>query len=185
MSAYRRQAQYWHRGSLTRRGTPNPIVLGRKFCARCGHWRHVCDFSRSPRNTRSGLYTYCQTCVRIMHRERRVKRTEAQLLLDREYQRFWYEARRRAAGVAPRAFQNRKSVIDHPERVFLDPAPLVALLTGYENGALRTLALSAGVSERGLHRLLHGESHHVRLDTADKLAVALGTTLSLLYLDAA
>jgi transcriptional regulator with XRE-family HTH domain len=156
----------------------NPVVLGRKFCARCGHWRHVCDF-RPCAHSVDGLFSYCHACKRSYEREYRGQMTEQQREARREYNRIRAEARRRAAGM--RVYErHRPSVIDRVERVLLPRDPIVHELRR-RRGELTTIALKSGVPERTITRLLSGESRRVRIDVADKLAVALGVPLATLY----
>lgn len=166
------------------RSQPNPIVCGHRFCAICGRWRHVCDFSPNDRNTRSGLNSYCRACVCIKHRERRARRTEEQLKLDREYQRIWCEAKRREAGIQPRVLK-RPTVIDQVERILLPREPLLYALAGYleDGNTILDLERESGIPGKTIRRLITGESERARIDVADKLAMAFGLHLSLLYPD--
>jgi hypothetical protein len=70
-------------------------------------------------------------------------------------------------------------------RIFLAREPLVEELTAWRRENLArswvTLGQRAGVPERSIRRIVSGESRHVRLDMADKLAMALDQPLSLLY----
>ena len=162
-----------------RQGNPNPVVAGHKFCSDCGRWRLVCDF-HSDRANSTGLRSNCHPCERIRHRRRQASMTAAQREQQREYQRIWTEVQRRRAGIAPREFKHRRSVVDHIERVMLPREPLVAVLRPL-NGQRKQLARRAGVTERTVTRLMTGESKRVRLDVADKLAVALGIPLATIY----
>jgi hypothetical protein len=175
---YVRQTNYWHRGSTLRSGRPNPVVCGRKFCARCGRWRHVADF-RPRRGTKTGLASWCETCTRIVGRERRAKWTPEEHALIKEYQRIWSESRRREAGSRRREemLSKRRMKV---ERVLLPVEPLVALL---RNADYEELARRAGVGSRSIQRLVSGQSAHVRIDLADKLAVAIGVPSSLIWRD--
>lgn len=181
MSLYRHQSVYWHRGTTVGRAMPNPVVLGRKFCARCGRWRHACDFSPDAKNARSGLSSYCQACVRMQHRERRARRTHEQIERDREYQRFWHEVKRRRAGVEARR-SRRSTVVDEPEWVYLPVDPLREVLADVADDEWTTLARKAGVETRTIQRLRFKHAH-VRLDVADRLIVARGLTLEMVYRD--
>jgi hypothetical protein len=181
MGDYYRTAKYWSQGTTTKRGVPNPIVLGRKFCARCKHWRHVCDFYPNPDNKGSGLHSYCTACDRTRRREEYRRHTDEQLALRREYFRIRAEVLRRQDGVVPREFKHRHSVVDNPERILLDPVPLLVEIGKLCDGDFRWLADVSGVPERSIHRLRTGESQHVRVDLADKLAVGLGLTLEMIY----
>ncbi len=100
----------------------------------------------------------------------------------REARRFQEEARRRARGAKPRDFKNRRSVIDAIEGTRRRWA-LLEQLQHYDNGELTSVALKAGVSRRALYRYRYGESSSVRIDVADRLAVAMGTTSSLVWGD--
>jgi len=70
------------------------------------------------------------------------------------------------------------------KRVLLDPAPLLALLDRLPVSEYKYLAELAHVPERSIFRLRRGESKRVELDLADKLILALGSHLSLVYGDA-
>jgi hypothetical protein len=160
---------------------PIEIVLGRRFCIGCGRWRHLCDFGHMQREGRgSAMRSRCRACSRIQARRYRERRTARQRELQREYQRIWQEVQRRRRGIAPRRYENRRTVIDRPEYVFLPVEPIRALLAE-RFGEWRTIAAATGLTERALHRLLH-EHRHVRLDVADRIAGALGEPLGLLYL---
>jgi hypothetical protein len=144
------------------------------------------------------VWSYCYGCARAVARERwqRIKADPERHRDLAEYRRFYYDAvdrdRRGVKGPDRRA-NRRHSVIDHPERILLDPAPLLAELERFTTEAdehftangHRTiwtlLAKQSGVSQRALYRLRYGESKHVRIDIADKLCVAIGVPLSVLY----
>jgi hypothetical protein len=173
-----------------RSGAPNPIVLGRKFCPRCGRWRFVCDFGMTRRGSRLVARSYCTTCQTRSTQRALARRTPEQIARRREYHRIYAEVRRRARGTKPRRFnydrankRRRVTVVDHPEYLFLGPDPLLDEIERWP-GTHRQLAQLAGVPERSLDRIIHGDVRHVRLDVADKLAVALGIPLSLIYVDA-
>jgi hypothetical protein len=164
---------------LRRRDRPaffasNPVVCGRKFCALCGRWRLICDF-----RFKSGRpYSYCQGCERTRLREHFRNMTAEQRELRNEYARFRWDAMARAAGLPKR--ERRRSVVDRVEPVYLEPGPLIEALQAWGDSWLALVATS-GVPERSINRLVRGESRHVRLDLADKLANALGIPLSLIY----
>jgi hypothetical protein len=179
-------------GRRNRPGPRSPLVLGRKFCAGCGHWRHACDFALH----RGRLRPRCHACTRIYQRRWRYNATPEQRERIREYDRIWQNTKRREAGIPPRNYHHRASVIDRPEHVFLPTAPLVTEIERYliESEAagehsgdlgfgITGLAMRAGMQERSVRRLLIGESLHVRLDLADRLALALGLHLALIYGD--
>lgn len=114
----------------------------------------------------------------------RARKDPKRAALQREYQRIWAEAKRREKGVPPRNFKHRRTVIDKAERIFLDPAPIIAEIER-QNGAINQvdLAALAGLPVRAIYRLQVGESKRVRLDVADKLAMALDVPLAVLYDD--
>ena len=100
----------------------------------------------------------------------------------REYWRFHAEAVRRRAGVPERVFHNRRTVIDRIERIMLPTEPLLGLLAQYRDDELiAELARKSGVSERAILRLRTGESRRVRIDLADKLAVAIGIPSAIIF----
>lgn len=184
-----------------RSGNANPLVCGRKFCSRCGRWRHGCDFSWiTPKDRTPRLRAWCDTCQRISNRESQARRTEEQRELVREYQRIWHDAKRREAGVPKRNFnysstrknrdgtpRRRRTKVDKLERVLLERRPIVRLIEDHLDDGVTMLDLQrqTGIHERQLRRLTTGESRHVRIDVADKIAYALGTPLALLYDDMA
>jgi hypothetical protein len=159
------------------------IVCGRTFCRMCGRWRPISDFRRDRRNQPSGLRSYCHACDRDRRRRWWRAASPEQRQLVAEYRRFWRDAKRVEAGQKPRGPWTH-SVVDHVERVYLDPAPLLALLTQYDTGDFRMLARRADLSEKAIYLLRYGKTTRVRLDHADKLALAMGSYLYDLYGDA-
>lgn len=173
-----------YRGSAKRRD-PNPIVLGRKFCPRCGRWRYVVDFGVAPNGK---VRVYCTVCQNRSNAASaaRVMADPARRERHLEYQRIWHEAKRRANGVPVRAYNDsptnkkrRRRVVDRVEFLFLDAAPLVRELDKRE-GEFVTLARKSKVSERSITRIRH-ENRFVRIDVADKLAHAMGIPLETIY----
>lgn len=182
-----------------KKGRPNPVVCGRRFCARCGRWRLVAtEFHLYPNGK---FHSICRTCKRIANRRDQQARTEEQRELVREYQRFWQEVRRRAAGIPPRRFnyssENRRrrvTVVDRRERVLLPRQPILDEIERWLQSNLpewrrdpersvENLAALAGLDPRTINRIQNGESQHVSLDVADKLAMALDVPLALIYPD--
>ena len=162
------------RGRLLR----NPIVLGRKFCAGCGRWRHIVDYALHKGRPRPR----CHVCQRAYQRAWHRQMTPEQRDRQREYFRIWQEAKRREAGVPPRNFHHRRSAVDKLEPVGLPPEPLLTVL---ERAGLPDMELGrrAGIPAKSIYRLRVGESRHVRIDVADKLALAAGVPLWLIYGD--
>lgn len=159
------------------------VVLGRKFCPACGRWRPVVDF----RPRRSGTpHAYCDTCQRRHSNARRHVANLPPEIVERrrEANRIYAEAKRREEGVEPRRFKRRPTVVDKLELLFLPPDPLLAHMRQNYADSERELARRAGISERALYRYRSGESELVRLDIADRLALAMGTSLWMLYGDA-
>jgi hypothetical protein len=172
------RAAYWelHKGGAA--STPR-IVLGRKFCTSCGRWRPVSDFAVH----RDGyLRAHCQACGRADRRRWYVVATVEQRARKNEYERIWWDAKRREAGI-PRRRRSGPNAVDRVEWVFLPPEPLMSFVRQFGED-YRTVATRAGITERTLTRYLTGESRHIRLDIADKLAVAIDLPLTLLYGDA-
>ena len=159
-------------------GVPNPVVCGRRFCTKCGRWRLVCDFASLHGQPR----TCCSTCQAVKQRVKYRTQTPLQRQLRREYERIYREAQRRRRGVQPRNFRHRRSVIDRVEFVGLPPEPLLAAITSVGLPDI-VLGAAAGVPPRSVYRLRVGESRHVRIDVADKLALAIGVPLWLIYGD--
>ena len=158
-------------------GPRSPIECGRKHCAGCGRWRHVCDFALHH----GVLRARCRTCQRIYQRNWHANATPEQRARIREYLRIWDDAKRRERG-ARKNNRRRPSVIDQVEGVYLEPTLLVAKLNRHA-GELDRIAALAGISERQLRRYRNGESARIRIDIADRIAVALGLPLALLYKD--
>lgn len=158
------------------------IVLGRKHCAGCGHWRHVCDFGYI-RNR--GLRARCRACWNVESSRRYYEQTPEQMERLREYWRIWQEGHRRERGIPRREYHNHTTVIDRVERIFLPVAPLLPLIEQATDGYTMIAPLSqrAGVSERAIYRWRYGESARVRIDVGDRIAVALGLHSSLIWRD--
>jgi hypothetical protein len=154
------------------------VVLGRKFCCGCGRWRHVCDFSPLRRGKTRGR---CRACMRTLARREYAAQSRERYLRQLEYQRIWHEAKRREAGIPERRC-NRRTVVDRVEAVYLPREPLASMLQRRLSD-VPWIAHIAGISERSILRLRTGESRHVRLDLADRLALALGYSLWELYGD--
>jgi DNA-binding transcriptional regulator YiaG len=121
--------------------------------------------------------------MRVSHRQARLTWTEEQIENKREYQRFYAEMQRRAAGV-----QVREPMIARRElkttRTTLDHGPLLRAIDEHlERFELseRKFAEVNGLSDRAIRRWRSGESKRVRLDVADQVAVAIGVPLSLIY----
>jgi transcriptional regulator with XRE-family HTH domain len=171
-----------------RRGNPNPIVCGRRFCAICGRFRHACDFRPDPANATSGLRSYCRICDARRKRARYARRTAEEKRLRREYDRFWAEARRRREGAAVR-LRHRRVPKGKDEIITVVPGPLLAeasrhiLLQQWDDPEYdwSTLARTAGISDRTLRRLRNGEQERIGVDIADRVAVAIGVPLALIY----
>ena len=96
-----------------------------------------------------------------------------------EYLRIYKEVKRREAGIPPRVDTNRHSVIDEDEHLFFEAGPLVRELDR-RLGELGTIARKSAVPERTIHRIRH-VSEYVRIDTADRLCLAMGLPLELVY----
>lgn len=170
-----RRAPYWE---LHKRLGACEIVCGRKFCSRCGRWRLLSDFPHS--RVRGVPLPNCATCQRLARAYSHRHATEAQRENIRERQRIYYEGKRREAGI-PETTAKRRRVVDRAERIMLPVEPLLTELARYRDGELTELATRAGVSERALYRYRYGESRRVRIDVADRLAVAMGLTSSLIW----
>lgn len=155
----------------------NPIVLGRKFCAECGRWRPVHDFSPAKRRG-GGLCSYCRACA---NRKARAWYHAAHppewWELRREYSRIYQQAKRREVGI-PEAKRNGHA--PRGRRDFLPVEPIVAELRFWD-GTFEGLARASGVPARTIYRLRHGESVRVEAGVADRLAHALGVPLAIVY----
>jgi hypothetical protein len=157
----------------------NPLVCGRRHCTACGRWRHGLDFACNRREPLM-LAGRCRTCMR--RQQRAARRDPQRGELRREYQRIWAEGKRRRLGIPARHWQ-RGRLYKAPSAKWTVPAePIRRLVTEqlrYEDA--RTLARRAGVTPRLLHRLLHEAPAGLSVAAADRLAVALGLHLDLIY----
>jgi len=139
-----------------------------------------------PHQAGMRLFSYCRCCERVRSRQAQANWTAKQRELRREYDRIYKEARRRQAGVPSRGAWHR-SLRRHGDGGRLEPGPLLAALWRWHAGSTErswdALVRASGVPQRTLHRLLHGESRHASLDVADRLAVAVGVPLAILYPD--
>lgn len=165
------------------RGFPNPIVVGHRFCAGCGRWRVASDFA-FRRNGR--LDSYCDACRRREFRRRYAQMTPEQRARRLEDERFYRDRLRVERGTIATYRPRGRKVVDGPaEYVFLDATPIRRELRRARNGySLEGLARRVGVDSHTLRRYLNGESRHIRLDLADRVALAVGTTLWDVYRDA-
>lgn len=162
-----RRAPYWR---LHTRLGAYEVVAGRKFCSRCGRWRLLLDFPHET-HKRGVPHQHCTACQRQTRRFYSRHLTPEALENQRERQRFYYEGMRRRNGV-PETTAHRRRVTDRAERILLPIEPLVRELLKVEDR--EELARRAGVDSRSIQRLMSGRSARVRIDLADKLAVALG-----------
>lgn len=163
-----------------RSGIPNPVVLGRKFCPQCGRWRPISDYGAQVQRGQVGLRSWCGACQRKSNRLSIARRTLEQITDRREYHRIWQEGKRRRAGIPQRNWTRALP----PEAIYLPPQPLLDAMDGFVNGqddGWEALARASGIHQRQMFRLRTGESTRVRLDVADKLAVAMNIPLALLY----
>lgn len=158
-------------------GAPNQPVAGRKFCAGCGRWRILTDFAMRPSGR---LDSYCGACRRTEFRRRTKNLTPEQRERRRESERFYRDRLRKENGTIDRYVPRGRTVVDRIEAVWLDREPLAAevMRSGLSDLAL---AKAAGVPPRTIYRFRTGESQHIRLDVADKVAYALGLPLALIY----
>ena len=165
----------------------NPIVLGRKFCAECGRWRAVHDFSPAKRRG-GGLCSYCRVCAnRRAKRHYHAPHPDQWWELRREYSRIYQQAKRRERGI-PATTATRPLPKSKLDRV--DPAPLVHMLkthiaaqqeTGNLDFGWRAIARITGIPERRFYGWRH-ENRSIRVDKADQVAVRLlGVPLELIY----
>lgn len=140
---------------------------GRKHCAQCGAYRHVCYFGRhhaKDKRERGVLSPYCHTCRRRFFREYRT-RPQA-----REYSRIRAEALRRRAGVDV-VIGNRRTPQGHDERVLLPAAPFAEWLREHgpmTKGERVRWCLQRSVDESGIRRIIEGEKLRVHIDTVDR-----------------
>lgn len=155
----------------------NEVVCGRKFCAGCGRWRHVCDFPRNASKGYKVALARCRACVNITRKWYDRHLTPEQVENRRERHRIYY-TRRDGAGPG----NGHASVIDKIEYVYLPAGPLRTAL-GDTRLDQSEVARRVGISDRALARYHTGESAHIRLDIADRLALVLGFHLFDLYGD--
>jgi predicted Fe-S protein YdhL (DUF1289 family) len=169
---------YWELRLHGAHNVAGEVALGRKFCSGCGRWRHLVDFMPYVRNGRPMARCLgCQRAAKVWHWHN-MPREQREAIY--EYVRIYRNAKRHEIGRKPREFKSRPTIVDRPEYVFLSLDPIVDELDRL-NGDLGMIAKRAGVPERTILRLRTGESHRVRIDVADKLAVAMGIPLELLY----
>lgn len=171
----------------------NPLVGGRKHCTVCGRWRHGIDFFAHRRSPLL-LSSRCKTCAR--RQSRATRRDPVRGPLRREYDRIWREGQRRAAGVPERP--GRRSPPDMGRSTggrMLPTAPLIPFLKHWMNVYAEThptgtnghwqgiqgLATASDVPERRLYNILTGRQVRCHYIVADRLAVAVGLSLTLVY----
>jgi len=152
------------------------VVCGRKFCSRCGRWRHLADFPRDS-HKRGVALSHCAACQKAVRRYGYHHETEAQRANRRERHRMFYNGQRRQAGI-PESTAQRVTVIDRIEGTRLPLEPLLVELRRVDRAEL---ARRAGIDETSIRRLTNGVSAHVRIDLADRLAVALGIPSAIIW----
>jgi hypothetical protein len=188
-------------GARSKRGGRNPTILGRRNCAGCGRWLSVLEFSPSQRdpfvpNSR------CRRCCRLLWAAHRADPVWVARL--REYQRMRTDAHRRAAGAPVRP--RKRPVPPDPEWTdgtlprTLPTGPLLvemhhwmdAYAVAHPDSVARygtpdrrpgteALAHASGVPSRRIWGIVHGAQTRCHYVIADRLAVAIGTTLATLY----
>lgn len=172
-------------------------ILGRLNCQRCGRWRPVSDFGHH----RGGISYTCIVCVRAASRAAVARRNAEQRELRREYERIYKEARRRQAGIPEREWVTRTAPPDphmrgsslhrHVDSAALRPH-LMAWLRAYAaehpfdwgyaaNRGISALANASTVPERRIYGIVTGESERTHYAVADRLAVAIGLSLTVIY----
>ena len=104
---------------------------------------------------------------------------------DREYFRIWEEAKRRERGIPPRRFRHRQGNVIVGIARPIRTCRSSLLVATVEQVVVPDVELGrkAGVPPRSIYRLRKAEVGHVRLDLADRLAVALGVPLPVIYGD--
>lgn len=165
---------------------PNPIIAGRKNCQRCGAWRHMLDFIADPRGSDpSGAI--CRRCCRLANR--RDLLDGETLTLRREYDRIWKHGRRQAAGASERRWgpQSRRG---GGRASYLDVEPIAQRLDAFcerfvgdhhhQDGPTE-LERRSGISARRIHDYRTRTAKRITASSADKLALAMGLTLDLIY----
>jgi hypothetical protein len=154
------------------------IVLGRKFCTRCGRWRPVHDYRLRADGVT--LYGQCRACVRTTQRDGYARRREDPEWLERrrEYERIYHEAKRREAGIEARVWVHGRPYPDASTKWVTDAEPIRELVRDWP-GTISALAKRAGVSDRLLVRL-RNEGGNVTVAAADRIALAAGLHLDLL-----
>jgi hypothetical protein len=129
-----------------------------------------------------GPVARCYRCSRVGRAYYYRHQTPEQRANLNERLRFYKHGQRRAAGV-PELGYIRRSVVDRAEYVFVPKAALVAELER-RFGQWDELARKAGIPARTIFRIVHEDGRFVRVDIADRLAVAMGMTFTLIYPDA-
>lgn len=121
-------------------------MCGRRFCRRCGRWRHLCDFGYTNRGTQ--LKSSCASCERIRKRKEK-RRYQDNLELPIEPFAQWLE----------RAVRRHGGVERLGEEIGADPAPLRRYIARCEaNGEPKR-----GVRMTTVDRVLtHEGSTHLR-----------------------
>lgn len=135
-----------------------------------------------PYQKRRQRMSHQERLERKRQRYHELKKDPQWLARRREYQRFYAEALRRAAGVPPRTvmFENRLVEVENGkangER--LDPQPLVDWIKrrSLAYGSTLSLASVIGVNEKALRRYVSGETRSVNEALVDSWLTIEGTT---------
>lgn len=175
---------------------PNRVIVGRKCCPRCGHWRPVSDFrERLRKGGKYALDSYCEACSRARSREQYARLTPKQYALkrerDRSANRFYRDRLAREAG-GPGLPIGVGELPNSKQRILLPREPLLAEMESYllrqrANGhpdfSWEQLAFEVGCPQREIYRIRTGESKRVSSKVADRIAMGIGVPLSMIYRD--
>lgn len=158
------------------------VVGGRKNCTTCTRWRYLNDFGRDPKLP-DGVAHRCSSCRRSIAKARRADPVLGEMA--REYDRIWHEGKRRAAGIPQQKMRPRR---DDDGRVLLPIEPIVEAIEEWlaaqpDEGAVSLLADRSGVTERRIWAYRNGgnDADSIELHNADRLAMAIGSHLDLIY----
>lgn len=156
-------------------------VCGRRFCPKCGKWRHLLYFRPRRRNGKEYPNSPCDGCHNRLQKKDRKTMMGNRRARRQEYERIHKEALRRRKGVPPRPLLIRECA---PSGEFKDVSVALPWIEKYLAGRSDLwFEGTTGVSARSLYRWRTGDAKTVRAGVLDQVLTRLGhpEMLAVLY----
>jgi hypothetical protein len=159
---------------------------GRRNCAGCGRWRYLIDYRPyfSKKRNKEYLRKTCEFCCKRKDLDRYYNFSSEQKDRMRERTREYAAARRRREGkpvrdIHKRGYGSGRCQENTGYKESLDPLPLMKEAKRLQWNTER-IALEARSDSRRVRDWKSGRAR-INIDSADRLCLALGTHLTLVY----